>query len=217
MSFDRLAPHYRWMETILAGRKMQICRTEHMCRIVNPRRVLMLGEGPGKFLEAFCRRFKTCEITCIDSSRRMLALAEERLRAVSFPHGQIQFVHADIRSCDLPSASFDLIVSHFFLDCFQSEELQHLIPKISRSAMPQASWLLADFGLPETGIRRVRARAIHSCMYLFFRITTGLSARTLTPPDKFLRTGGFTLLHRTTYNLGLLHSDLWSLGADTTR
>ena len=26
-SFDLLAPHYRWMEFVLAGRKLQECRT----------------------------------------------------------------------------------------------------------------------------------------------------------------------------------------------
>src|SRR5439155_22241467 len=33
MSFDTLAPHYRWMEFILAGKKLQRCRTAFLDEI----------------------------------------------------------------------------------------------------------------------------------------------------------------------------------------
>jgi hypothetical protein len=88
--------------------------------------------------------------------------------------------------------------------------MQNVISRLAFSATSSAQWLLADFAVPSTGLRRLRAEAIHRLMYFFFRTATGISARRLTPPDAFLRAHDFDLRCRTTSNLGLLHSDLWS-------
>ena len=46
-------------------------------------------------------------------------------------------------------------------------------------------------------------------LYRFFRITTGLHARELTPPDSLLEINGFQLRERRIVDFGLLHSDWW--------
>lgn len=210
MSFDSIAPHYRWMEPLLAGRKLQRCRTGQLHHVAAPQSVLILGEGPGKFLVAFRRRFSEAGITCVDSSRRMLALAEQRLRSGNLPLVNTRFVHANALEYVPPAGAFDLIATHFFLDCFPAEELRLVIAKLARAATPQATWLLSDFTVPSSGFSRLRARMIHRIMYLFFRAVTGLRANAVTPPDRLLREHGFELRERFTSNLGLLHSDLWS-------
>lgn len=113
-----------------------------------------------------------------------------------------------IRQSDVP-ARFDLIVTHFFLDCFRPGELEQLVQKIAAASADHARWLLADFRLPPHGWQRWRARAVLALMYSFFRLATGLSARRLTPPDGFLEAAGFQLARRHTANFGLAHSDLW--------
>jgi hypothetical protein len=50
MNFDRLAPHYHWMEKIFAGGLMQRCRTTFLPNTKNCRQALLVGEGTGKFL-----------------------------------------------------------------------------------------------------------------------------------------------------------------------
>jgi hypothetical protein len=42
--FDRLAPHYGWMESLLAGRKLQRCRAAFLHAIPPPRRALVAPE-----------------------------------------------------------------------------------------------------------------------------------------------------------------------------
>lgn len=210
MSFDLLASHYRWMEPLLAGRNLHRCRTAHLHHLEAPQSVLILGQGPGKFLVPLQQRFSGARITCVDSSERMLTLARNRLGRLGFPLASASFIHADAIHWPAPAAAFDLIVTHFFLDCFQPDELKLLIGKLSRAAMPNAKWLISDFTVPSAGFRRLRAQAIHRLMYAFFRATTGLSARAVTPPDDLLRSNDFVLQRRVTHNLGLLHSDLWS-------
>ncbi|MFO1513607.1 MAG: hypothetical protein U1F83_11930 [Verrucomicrobiota bacterium] len=104
---------------------------------------------------------------------------------------------------------FDLIVTHFFLDCFQRDELAVLVNQLAAGATPEARWLVADFREPETGWRRWRARAVLALLYAFFRAVTGLSASRLTPPDEFLVRSGFQLSARKLANFGLVYSDLW--------
>ena len=209
MSFDLIAPHYCWMEPLLAGQKLQHARTAHLRHLFDVHSVLILGEGPGKFLAAFRQQFPAAQITCVDSSKRMLALAQNRVRSLNLSSANITFIHADALEFSLPSAAFDLVVTHFFLDCFRPDQLQQLIRKIARAAMPHASWLLSDFTIPRNGFPRLRARGIHRLMYTFFRAATKLPARALTAPDPMLHGEGFTLHRRFTTNLGLIHSDLW--------
>lgn len=210
MSFDLVAPHYRWMEPLLAGRKLQRSRTAHLRHLSTPHSVLILGQGPGLFLAAFRQQYPAAEITCVDSSKRMLAIAQNRLRSLNLAFANTTFLHADALEYSPSSDSFDLIVTHFFLDCFRPDQLQQLVPRLARAATANASWLLSDFTIPSNGFPRLRARAIHRLMYTFFRAATQLPARSLTAPDPFLRASGFTLRHRLTTDLGLIHSDLWS-------
>ena len=51
---------------------------------------------------------------------------------------------------------------------------------------------------------------IHALMYAFFRASTGIEARRVTPPDADLAAAGFTLVRRELSNFGLLHADLWA-------
>lgn len=209
MSFDRLAPHYRWMEFVLAGGKLQRCRTAFLSQMTQARQVLILGEGNGRFLTECAQRLRFAQITCVDASDRMLELARARLRSRRLPEGTVEFVHADALKWAAPARRFDLVVTHFFLDCFPAAVLRQLLEKIAGLASPEAYWLLADFTIPDRGPACWRATIIHWMMYSFFAVATRLPARRLTPPDASLRAQGFVLRERLLLDWGLLHSDLW--------
>jgi ubiquinone/menaquinone biosynthesis C-methylase UbiE len=209
MSFDVLAPHYRWMEIISAGDLLQCCRTAFLARIPTPQNVLILGEGNGRFLLKFRQQFPHTSVAVVDASARMLDLARKRVSRHAANLDGIDFIHADALTWTPPSGSFDLIVTHFFLDCFRADQLKVLIQKLARAAAPGANWLLADFQAAPAGWRRQRSRAILWLMYRFFVAATRLSARTLTAPDSLLARHGFKLRSREVYDWELLHSDWW--------
>ena len=202
--FDLLAPYYRWMERLIAGSLLQKCRTAHLLAMANSRNILLLGEGPGRFLTEVTQRCSASEITCVDSSAGMLAQAR---RAVPSP--QISFVHADVIALDLGIEKYDAVATHFFLDCFKPEQLPPLVERIARALKPGGTWLLSDFRLPDSGIQRWRAALVLKLMYVFFRAVTALPARNLTNPDAHLTQSGLVLANRRTANFGLLYSDLW--------
>jgi ubiquinone/menaquinone biosynthesis C-methylase UbiE len=203
--FDLLAPHYRWMERVLAGSLLQACRTKYLSAIANSRKVLLLGEGPGRFLSEVIRSCPGAEITCLDSSAGML----EQARRVTPEHASVSFLHADVFAHDLGVETYDAVATHFFLDCFPAEQLPVLASRVARALKPGGAWLLTDFRLPASGVQRWRAAALLKLMYLFFRTVTALPARSLTNPDSYLKRNGLKLLDRCTTNFGLLHSDLW--------
>jgi len=209
MSFDLLAPHYRWMEWLLAGEKLQRCRTAFVHAIPRPRRVLMLGEGNGRCLVELLRAYPEARFTCVDASRRMLDRARARVRARGLSDERVEFVHADVSGWQAPPEKFDLLVTHFFLDCFRPDQLAELVPRLAAAAAPDARWLLADFREPASGVARWRARGILRAMYLFFQRATRLPAWRLTPPDVLLQQNDFVLREWTLSEWGLLHSDLW--------
>jgi hypothetical protein len=214
MSFDRLAPHYRWMEWLLAGGKLQRCRTTFLAEVQHADRVLMLGEGNGRFLRAFARVNHLAQITVLDSSARMLQQAQRRMAIPAAEAGRIRFEHTDILVWGFPPEPFDLVVTNFFFDCFRPEQLAVLVPRIATASSADARWLLSDFHVPARGLAAWRARWIVGAMYCFFRALTGIAARTITPVDSLLKQSGFEMRDRRVTEWGLLHSDLWQRRAN---
>src|SRR3954468_3037624 len=112
MSFDVLAPHYRWMEFVSAGNQLQRCRTALLARVVSANNILILGEGNGRFLLECRRTFPNAKITVVDASAQMLARARQRLKGQGIDSDGIEFVCADALTWTPREGAFDLIVTH---------------------------------------------------------------------------------------------------------
>ena len=216
MNFNALAPHYRWIEWLFAAGQLQRCRTALLSALEAPSDVLIYGEGNGRFLESFCRRYPKANITVVDASDVMLDLSRKRALKAGLNLQQIQFVLADALLWTPPSGHFDLVVTHFFLDCFTPKQLQVLIPAIASSCRKSATWLLGDFHQKKEGWRGLPSRLLLRGLYAFFRAVTDLPADRLTPPDALLSMQGFTLERRQNLAFGLLHSDVWVRSATST-
>jgi hypothetical protein len=204
MSFDLLAPHYRWMEALCAGGQLQRCRTALLGVISAPQRVLVYGEGNGRFLVELCRRFPLAQVTVVEASGVMIDLALARLRREGLADAPVEFIHADALAWQPPAAAFDLIVTCFFLDCFREDQLQKLIPVIAGAATAEAQWLLADFHIAQAGVRRLCSRMIVGFLYAFFRLATRLEAHELVCVEPYLAAEGFTRGVRREFLFGLL-------------
>ena len=210
MTFDPLAPLYRWMEIASAGRLLERCRTAWLASVPTPSRILLLGEGHGRSLAACRRQFPAAHLTCIEASAAMIAEARKHLARQQIRTANVDFIHTDMFAWHpVPQGSFDLIITHFFLDCFTAEEMKRLIPLIANAATPTASWLIADFQIAPAGWRRWRSRVIVALLYAFFRRTTGLSATGLVLPNRLLISSGFHLRQEVQFSAQLLKSEWW--------
>jgi SAM-dependent methyltransferase len=210
MSFDVLAPRYRWLEFVLAGEKLRRCCTAFLPAISRAGNILLLGEGNGRFLPVCRRQFPAARVTCLDASSVMLDRARRQLADRGLENGRVKDVHADaLVSAPPATEAFDLVVTNFFLDCFRPEQLEEITHRISGVTSENAGWRLADFPVASGAVKRLRSRAILWLMYRFCRTATRLPARELTSPDSFLQAAGFALRQRTLAEWGLLRSDWW--------
>jgi ubiquinone/menaquinone biosynthesis C-methylase UbiE len=210
VSFNRIAPWYHSLEWIAFGKELQRCRIACLGEVATPRRALIVGEGDGRFLTEFLRAHPEVEVDCLDASARMLRLARRRIqKELPGQEERVRFLEHDIISWPAPERHYDLVVTHFLLDCFPESQLAGIVRKLSRAATDDANWLLADFRIPEKGIARLRARLWLTVMYGFFRITTGIKASELIDPTPFIESEGFALARQHLLQRGMLKSELW--------
>jgi SAM-dependent methyltransferase len=194
---DRIARWYRWIEYVGFGRALERRREAFLSDVSDARRVLALGDGDGRALAALLAAAPHACVDNIDLSARMLELARTRAGT-----DHVAYRQQDARTGLLPEAEYDLIVTHFFLDCFDETDLGPLIAGLARAATPQARWLISEFRGNGWLVR---------ALYLFFRIATGLRTRRLVDHHPLLKRHGFRLLrHEDTWR-GLLASELWAM------
>ena len=190
MNCDPIAYWYRWLEYAAFGGALRRRREAFLFELGNPKKVLVLGDGDGRFLQVFTALYPQAEVDAIDLSPRMIELAQARAPRVAFHL-------ADAR--EFPFAEhYDLAVGHFFFDCFTQADLQTLLPRIHTK-----TWVISEFRNTTWSWPLVRA------LYFFFRLTTGLRVTTLPDHRPILSTLGYQLEKQQPSQAGLLVSELW--------
>lgn len=204
--FDWLAPHYAWVETLTFGGLLQWCRTALLADLTDARRVLVLGEGDGRFLAAFLAANRGATVDVVDASAGMVELARRRVA----DDGRVRWHVEDARRLELQSSAFDLVVTNFWLDCFPAAELERLVPRLAGALAPGGRWLVGDYAMPQGGsVRRAATRAALAGMYAAFRLTTRIPAGRLVDPAPLLRAAGLEAVRAESRLGGFLAATLW--------
>ena len=205
MGFDRVARIYRLLERVMYGGALQRARVAQLDHAGTAPRVLLLGDGDGRFLEALLARVPNAEVVVVESSAAMIRSATKRV-----PDGaDVVFHQSQVESFE-PEGRFDLVASHFFLDCFDRSGIGQVVALVHGCLEEGGRWLIADFQMPEHGWwRRGRASFLLWAMYGFFRLAAGLQVSRLIDPDPILKEHGFALENREVSNFGFVRSDCW--------
>ena len=207
MNFDSLAASYRWLETIVFGDQLQQARVAFLGKIESPGRVLIVGEGNGRFLAELVRCYPEANVDCVEGSARMIELAQRTVGPA-----RVNFIEADIGAVVLARNSYDLIVTHFFLDCFSEKTLSSVIGRLADAAKQDTLWLVADFWYPTRVWRIWWARVLIGFMYFFFRMVAGIEARRLVDYRPSLRAHGFECTDEMISPNEMVRSELWQRG-----
>ncbi len=209
-NFDRVARLYRPMEYLTFGPLLTRTRTHFLPLLRDRRRALVFGDGDGRFLASLLAQHPALEAEAIDTSPTMLA--ELRRRCAPFA-GRLRLLCTDALGYE-PEISPDLIVSHFFLDCFSPADLAHFLPRMAARMHPGALWLLSEFRIPPRGAARPLARLLVRSLYFAFRVLTGLRVTHLPDYAALFERAGLTRVAHHDRLFGILRSELWSR-ADT--
>jgi SAM-dependent methyltransferase len=207
-NFNYIAKPYRWLEYLTLGRALENCRTHYLAQLLDRRHALVIGDGDGRFLAELLKRNPHLQADAIDTSATMLQLLRKRCEAATSDAAiRLHTHHASALTVPL-SGPYDLVVTHFFLDCLTQPDLDTLITHINPSLTPGALWLVSDFRIPN-GLMRLPARLLVRSLYLAFRLLTGLRTTHLPDYATPLTQAGLTRIAHQHRLAGLLTTELW--------
>jgi SAM-dependent methyltransferase len=219
-NFDRLAGIYRWLEYASFGPWLQRCRCAHLPLLGAARRALVLGDGDGRFLRRLMGANPEVVADVVDLSPGMLRTADRRLARWS-PEARrrLRFRCADMRlpASFLDSADaqgYDLVVSHFSLDCLSGGEVDRLAAAILPRLAGEAIWVVSEFSVCAAPLLAPLSSTAIASLYRAFGLLTGLSVRSLPDYAASLRRIGLHLDREVGFLAGLLKSQVWTRSGD---
>jgi ubiquinone/menaquinone biosynthesis C-methylase UbiE len=209
-NFDRLARLYAPLEWLSFGRALSRRRRCFLtdARVASAHRVLVLGDGDGRFTAALVERYPALEVTAVDASADMLEELARRVRAKT-PNAALDLQCADLRTWPVTGRGYDLVVSHFVFDCLTTPDLADLVARIAPTLAPKARWLVSDFAVPQHTLWAPIAKLLLRFLYFAFGLLTGLKVRQLPDYPSALKSVRFELASVETSLGGTLRSELW--------
>jgi SAM-dependent methyltransferase len=210
-NFNLIARPYRWLEYLTLGPGLERCRQHFLPNLAGRTHALVLGDGDGRFLARLLQQNPTLQADAVDISATMLHLLRERChRASPSAATRLKAHHAEALAFLATSTigPYDLVVTHFFLDCLTQPELNQLASSIAPRLVPGSLWLVSDFSIP-SGSMRWPAKLLVRALYLAFRILTGLRVSRLPDHATALSAAGLTLHARHISLCGMLVSEIW--------
>ncbi|GAA3760252.1 class I SAM-dependent methyltransferase [Terriglobus aquaticus] len=209
--FDKLALPYRWMEYLTFGPLLSRTRRAFLPQLKQARSALLLGDGDGRFTAALLRANPHVHATAVDISAAMLHRLRNRV-AQQGNADRLATLHANALSA-LLDGPFDLVCTHFFLDCLSDAECSTLAHQLADRLAPSALWVVSDFAIPPGSLHGI-ARLLVGALYAAFGLLTGLRVRTLPDYAAALQSAGLRRIALQTRLRGILRSELWQLSAD---
>jgi SAM-dependent methyltransferase len=206
-NFDRLAGVYRWMEWLSFGPWLDRCRRAFLGEVAGAQRALVIGDGDGRYTAALLRANPGVQVEAVDASGAMLRAL---VRHAGSNAGRVRTCLADARRWTPPAQGYDLVATHFFLDCLTTDEVRELAARIRPALAAEAAWVVSEFAVPPGFYGRFVARPLIAFLYFAFGVLTGLRVRQLPDHCAALEKAGFVLCERRAWLGGLLVAEMWT-------
>lgn len=216
--FDRVARSYRVMEYLSFGPMLERCRFHHLQALASAHvtRALVLGDGDGRFLARLLAACPEASAEAVDASPAMLRLLRDRA-VHQGAEQRLTTLCADARSFTPSIGGYDLVATHFFLDCLNESETEALIRRLLPHLAPEARWIVSEFQVPaDSRTRAAFARGLIASLYAAFHLLTGLRTRRIPPWRSLLAASGFACRASQSFLGGLLITEMWQRAEATT-
>ncbi len=210
-NFDRLAGVYRWMEWLSFGPWLARCRHAFLGEMKGARRALVLGDGDGRFTRALLQSNTAVQVDAVDASAAMLRAL---LRSAGRDAQRVRTYTADARHWAPDAQPYDMVATHFFLDCLTTDEVRELAARVRPALAQDAVWVVSEFAVPQGAYGRLVARPLIAFLYIAFGVMTGLRVRRLPDHGGAMEQAGFTLRERRIWLGGLLMAEIWTSRSD---
>jgi ubiquinone/menaquinone biosynthesis C-methylase UbiE len=149
----------RWMQILTLGRLEQI-RGEILAAAGPQARFLEIGCGTGALAATLAS--KGARVVGIDTSDKMIATAQEKLRQAGFGgRAEARRLHALQVEDAFSAGEFDHVVSVLALSEMTDDEIDCLLPQCWKVLEPEGKLILVDEVVPERFLTRVLYRLYH--------------------------------------------------------
>ena len=205
-NYDPVAWIYPTLERAAFGRTLDAARNAFFDSVVCRNRLLLIGEGNGRFFANCLKHKRGGSITVVDLSGNMLSLLRSRVRRIE-PQTAVELVQADFRHWPALGQSFDAIVTHFFLDLFLPGSQRTVIEKIGALSQPETIWVNVDF---RPTLRLPINRWIDWLQYRFDSLICGVEADRHYDPAQLILGAGWTSRQQEVFCDGSVVAELFA-------
>lgn len=166
-NFNIIAPIYDVLARVVFGYQLELAQRRFLDDIRADARVLIVGGGTGKILE-WLPENSNLAINYVELSEGMMRHAKQRYKNGN----HVSFCTQDILET---KGDYDVIITNFFLDCFEREKLDNVIAHTHALLKSGGTWLVTDFALPTNAKQRMLLRTMHT----FFKLIASLESTAL--------------------------------------
>lgn len=166
-NFNIVAPFYDSLAKLVFGYQLELAQRSFLDDIKAGSKVLIVGGGTGKIIE-WLPSDSNLQVDYVELSDAMISRAEQR----NLKDNHVSFCAQDILET---SGSYDVIITNFFLDCFDGDKLDAIIAHVNSSLKVGGQWLVTDFAPPTNARQRILLWAMHT----FFQLVTRLESKGL--------------------------------------
>jgi ubiquinone/menaquinone biosynthesis C-methylase UbiE len=198
-TFNWIAPVYDKLVSLVFGDTLHDAQMHFVSDIGKTDNVLILGGGSGKFLNALLEIKPLTNVTYVEASSRMIALAKKTVGNKA----NVNFIHGTHN--DIPNKMFDVVITNFFFDLFSERQVEGLIRKVSQNLSNNGKWLVTDFEKSPKWSHRL----LLTVMYLFFYCTRSVDVMRLPAWQSIFRNEAFTLEKEKLFMDGFVRADVF--------
>jgi tRNA (cmo5U34)-methyltransferase len=207
MDYNKIAPFYESLSRMVFGNSLIKSQGVFIESIPPNATILIIGGGSGKFLKELLSKSSCKKILYIDSSSEMLKLAKKKIAGLNYS-AEIEFMLGTEKDI-LPDERFDTIITYCFLDLFNSKELDQVAQKLTQVLREDGIWLVADFRINPHPFHKLWQGLLVKVLYLFFRITTGMTNNKLPELDDHFERNYFKRINIKYFYKGMIFSTVY--------
>lgn len=202
--FDRVSGVYDSLAKLIFNESLLEAERSLIHFIPINSKILIIGGGTGRTL-TLLNEIKPQKVTFLDKSPKMIERARKSEILCQF---KVEYICQDFLDINL-STHYHALITPFFLDCFNGDELKLIVDKCRSLIKREGYWLLTDFQNTQNAFNRF----LVGVMYLFFRVTSNLKSSHLENyRELLLDIGGRELYYRTS-SRNLLFSTLFQFNS----
>jgi len=164
-----------------------------------------LGGGTGAAALNILRKVPEVQITYLEKSRQMIALAEKHLADF-----EVNFINEPYEH-HTGTTQFDVVVAHFFFDLFNATELKKMVAACRLNLQDGGVLIVADFEKTGSPLTRLWQEPIIWTMHRFFGCVSKLQSKNLKPIFQVIKEAGFCLRSEEKRFGGLIISGIFGI------